>query len=72
MGLRDRTAQVGTGRWHVRLTSPAQVVIFDDFQATSEGDAFTQAEAKYPAYYVEWAVLEPNTYGVFANGMSPV
>jgi hypothetical protein len=63
----DQAAQSGTGRWHVRLVSPTNVVIFDDFTASSLTDAFGQAAAAHPGYTIEWAVLEPNTYGVFAN-----
>lgn len=63
-------AQTGTGHWHVRLISPEKVVIFDDFQATGEQDAEAQAKAKYPTYFVEWTIREPNRYGVWSNGMS--
>lgn len=70
MGVWDRAAEVGGGRWHVRLTHPANIVVFEDVTAGSVDDAITQALALHPGFTVEWAVREPNRYGVFSNGMS--
>lgn len=53
------------GRWHVRLLSPTNTVVFDDYQSDSYEDAFALAQTAYPGYTVQWAVREPDKYGVF-------
>lgn len=65
MALYDRAEETGTGRWHVRLLSPTNVVEFADFQTDSIEDATALAEAAYPGYTVQWAVREPNKYGAW-------
>lgn len=64
-------AEVGFGRWHVRLVSVANVVIFDFVYAASVDDALGQAEALHPGYHAEWAVRKPYRPGVFGPGSSP-
>lgn len=68
MGIFDRSAEVGTGRWHVRLVHPANIVTFEYVIASSIDDAIGQAQALHPGYVAEWAVLKPFRPGVFGPG----
>lgn len=63
-----RAAETGTGRWHVRLVHPANIVVFEDVSSASVEDALGQALALHPGFTAEWAVRESNTYGVFSQG----
>lgn len=68
MGIYDRGAEVGTGRWHVKLDHPDGMITFEDVQSDGIEDARAAAEALHPGYVADWAILEPFHPGVFGPG----
>jgi hypothetical protein len=75
MGVWDQSSEAGASqpnitRWHVRLHTADNTIIFADLQASGIDDAVTQAEAANPGAVAEWAVLERDFYGIWSNGMA--
>lgn len=73
------TEQSVPGRWHVKMRTPEGIVEFTDLVLTNITSnqnppatdvAMAEAQSQFPTNMIEWAIWEPDRYGVWAPGLN--